>query len=506
MATTLEIETKINTTDAVTAIQKLEDRIKKLEKIQEDSVKQQKNMAKAVKATEKNTGALAKGFKGVGLAIKAAGIGLVIGVLNEIKNLFMQNQKVADLFSTAFNALSKVVNDFVDFISSGKALDSVVNFFKNFEFSAFYIAKTAAEIATYAELTLDAAAAQTELANSAILAEARLRKSIEEFDRQAEILRQRRDDDTLSIKDRIKANEDLIDLLAKQQEQELELAQMSIDAAAAASEANKDNVQLQADLITAESEYAAVKARVTGQVSEALINRNSLQREQNELLKENIRIQTEQLDKIGSRGATDIERDPEVVKARKAAKVKLGINADLNKNLARQTDTRTKFETELEEKKVAIARNAANALMGLMEEGSAEAKAIASAQVLFDTFRGIQAAFASNAANAGATVVTGGAWPFIQAASAAAFGFANLAAIHAAPIKGGSGGGGSAPSVSAPTAPSDDFQAPEFGFLNQGVGGTQGADFGASRSYVVLQDIRDKESLDERIRDSSRLG
>jgi len=81
----------------------------------------------AVKA-EKGVGSISKGFKGLGAAMKAAGIGLVIAALAKLSEIFMQNQKVADLFNTAFEAVSIAFNDFVGFIVDNSG--AVIDFFK----------------------------------------------------------------------------------------------------------------------------------------------------------------------------------------------------------------------------------------------------------------------------------------------------------------------------------------------------------------------------------------
>ena len=62
------------------------------------------------------------------------------------------------------------------------------------------------------------AAAQTELKNSAEVAAAQQQLLLEEYDRQAEKLRQVRDEERNSIDDRIKANNELGDVLDKQEE------------------------------------------------------------------------------------------------------------------------------------------------------------------------------------------------------------------------------------------------------------------------------------------------
>jgi hypothetical protein len=76
----------------------------------------------------KGIGGVSKAFKGLGVAIKAAGIGLVIAALSKLSEIFMQNQKVANLFNTAFEAVSIAFNDFVNFVVDNGG--QVVDFFK----------------------------------------------------------------------------------------------------------------------------------------------------------------------------------------------------------------------------------------------------------------------------------------------------------------------------------------------------------------------------------------
>ena len=47
----------------------------------------------------------------MGLAIKAAGIGLLLSAMGILKDLFDNNQKVVDAFSTSFNVLAGVFSE-----------------------------------------------------------------------------------------------------------------------------------------------------------------------------------------------------------------------------------------------------------------------------------------------------------------------------------------------------------------------------------------------------------
>ena len=57
-----------------------------------------KGVGTSGKIAEGGLNLVRKGFKGIGLAIKAAGIGLVIGLLSQLTGVFQSNQKVADTF------------------------------------------------------------------------------------------------------------------------------------------------------------------------------------------------------------------------------------------------------------------------------------------------------------------------------------------------------------------------------------------------------------------------
>jgi len=74
------------------------------------------------------TGGVAKGVKGIGNAFKAAGIGLAIAAFSKLAEVFNENQKVTDAFSTAFEALSLAFNDFFKFLDAN--VGTVMEYFK----------------------------------------------------------------------------------------------------------------------------------------------------------------------------------------------------------------------------------------------------------------------------------------------------------------------------------------------------------------------------------------
>ncbi len=133
MAEKVVVEVEAKTGKAETNIQDVVDAIKdlgnKISDTSEKSDKSFKSIEKSSKGAEKGISRLAKGFKGVGLALKAAGVGLAIDLFNTLKEVFQQNQKVADLFSTSFEFVSIAFNDFADFVINNTSV--ITNFFKS---------------------------------------------------------------------------------------------------------------------------------------------------------------------------------------------------------------------------------------------------------------------------------------------------------------------------------------------------------------------------------------
>jgi len=74
------------------------------------------------------TSGVSKGVKGIGNAFKAAGIGLAIAAFSKLAEVFNENQKVTDAFSTAFEALSLAFNDFFKFLN--RNVGTVIEYFK----------------------------------------------------------------------------------------------------------------------------------------------------------------------------------------------------------------------------------------------------------------------------------------------------------------------------------------------------------------------------------------
>jgi len=129
----------------------------------------------------------------------------------------------------------------------------------------------------------DQAKIAQQLANNAKLATAQQSLLVEKYDRQAEKLRQIRDNDLLSLSEREKANNDLLQVLDNQEKAMLKQADAVL--ASAQAELNKNNnIENQVALIDAQANRLGVLAQIEGFRSEQDVNKNALLKEQNELI------------------------------------------------------------------------------------------------------------------------------------------------------------------------------------------------------------------------------
>ena len=140
------------------------------------------------------------------------------------------------------------------------------------------LGEAADAIANYAVKTFKASEANVKLQNSAILAAEEQGRLVEQYDRQAERLRQIRDNDLLAIDDRIKANNELKDVLEQQQIAMIKKANLQVQAMQANYQMNK-TIENQAAVTRALADKEGVLAQIEGLRSEQIANSISLQKE-----------------------------------------------------------------------------------------------------------------------------------------------------------------------------------------------------------------------------------
>lgn len=128
----------------------------------------------------------------------------------------------------------------------------------------------------------DLADAEAELENN----QRRARLTQLQYQKEAEKFRQIRDDESLSIRERINANEELGRVLQKQLQDELAIAQQSLKVAEMRIRMEGETSTNLDARINALTEIADIEERITGQQSEQLTNINSLRREAEQRAKE----------------------------------------------------------------------------------------------------------------------------------------------------------------------------------------------------------------------------
>ena len=375
----------------------------------------------------------------------------------------------------------------------------------------------------------DTAKANVELQKSAELAAARQGLIFETFDRQAEKLRQIRDDETKSIAERKKANDELLVKIADAEKGMLAQAQMQLRVANADLKRDKNNVESQVAQIEAVKELAAVRAQIEGIRSEQMSNENALNKESLELTNarlesesnlsiEQKRFNAEQIEDELLRLAKlkeidELEKKEETLRlqaivdnanAGTQAKIDAQIALDEFTEQSRQTDlTRTKeiakakidlekVQEEATKKRVQGTIGALGSLSSMLGESTAAGKGMAIAAATMNTYQGVTDALAAKTFTPFDTALK-----FVNAAGILSTGLKTVKQITAVKIP-NSGGGGSAPSgggVSIPSAPPafNVVGASETSQLADSIG-SQSQE--PTRAYVVSADVTTSQEMD----------
>lgn len=249
-------------------------------------------------------GGMAKGFVGVtkaSLAFIATPVGAVITALvvvfGAIKNAMNRSEKATQSISKIFSVFSGVVNLLLDaivplgeyFINSyvetmekvGAATEKAMKMISDgLRFLGFD--KAAKSVDNFTESTkasIKEAQALADAERDLEIAQRQARITQLEYQKQAEKLRQIRDDESKSLGERVQANKDLAAVLDKQLNDELRIAKVALTVAELRikqSGRTKEALDEQANALT---QIADIEERITGQKSEQLANENSLRKE-----------------------------------------------------------------------------------------------------------------------------------------------------------------------------------------------------------------------------------
>ena len=245
------------------------------------------------KAVEPLGDVLMDAFENPQQALKDLWEAIKTNFLNRIKGIAVAAEGVGKVIKAAFELDWDGVKEGMQ--QYGQALIQVTSGLDIEQQNAFVdgIVKAGTE-------ALDTATKIETLRKEVKLAEAQQGLLMLEYQREAELQRQIRDDVSLTIAERQAANKALGDILEEQSEEELRLANKRLDLALMEQSVNKDSLDAEIEVINAQKEIADIRERITGQRSEQLTNENSLlqenidkQREKNEAEAEEARIAAE---------------------------------------------------------------------------------------------------------------------------------------------------------------------------------------------------------------------
>ena len=514
------LNVKTNIKDAAKDTENLGDNL-------ETAKKQADRLNDAGQKGKKSFGLLGKAVKGVGTALKAAGIGLVVALIAKLMEVFRSNQKVIDFFNVAMESLSIAFNDLFGFLSDsvgkiagffkdifdnpvqsikdfGKAIkENLIERFESLmetfghlgkalghlfkgEFAEAWgsvkdaatesidvltgvdnsvdkITKTvttaANAIVDYTKSTINSAKATVELRKAAEMALVVNEGILAQKNREAELQKQIRDNETKTFAERMAASEELKRIL--EEEEKLRLANVNAAVKLAQTEVEKNaNEANKIALQQALNEQAAVKADIAAKETEQLKSQIALEQE----LKE---VQNELL----SSGIEGIEK--ELAELEAAHKLKLDMARRAGMDTVALEKQFAKQKADIIRENVNTQLEAFSGLAGALSSLAGESKELAIAQAIIDTYVGANKAFAQ-----------GGTVGFITAAAVIASGLANVKNIMQQDVGGGSGGGGVAPTAAAPRT---EIQSGAF-TLEGGVAPEP------ARAYVVSDDITDSQN------------
>lgn len=359
--------------------------------------------------------------------------------------------------------------------------------------------------------------------------EVQQQKMMLQYQEEAEIQRQLRDDVTLSIDERIAANEKLGKILDEQAEEEKKNINARIAAVQAQQNALGVTEERTLELMRLETEMADLNERIRGQRSEQLTNENALLQEKKDNLEEIMLIGKEDDERAKAEALNELERQQELIErtieneelknerllaARQEYESKIKEIDDSAKAEKQKADEEAakkeeEIEKQKEDAKAALRQAGFDAARGLtdllVEQGAISAeqafnvnKALGIVEATINTAKAVTSALA--------TPIVGPA----LAAAAGAAGAVQIATIasqkfNAASAK--SGGGGS----SAASAPSVSYAAPQFNIAGDDGTNQLGQAINNQtqtpvKAYVTTKDFNSTQALERNINNSSRIG
>tara|TARA_R100001480_G_scaffold645_1_gene1794 strand:- start:928 stop:2709 length:1782 start_codon:yes stop_codon:yes gene_type:complete len=448
-------------------------------------------------------------------------------IKNVIDSMIIRVQSAIDMFGKLSSAVIKLFKgDFKGALEDSRAagdefIDVITGVDDSVQKTADAFNNGIKSIKEYTKGTIEQANSNVKLKKSAELAAIANQGLIEKFDRQAEQLRQQRDDERLSIEERKKANDELAKVLDEQEKIMLKNAQIALDSALIQLQKDKDNIESKKAVMEAENELAAIQAQIDGFRSEQKTNDLALDREtidlinskkeaENSLLIDKQRFNAEQIENefLRLQALRDVADEERKLEVNRLTEKRNSFNAGTQAFIDAQSELddfqqksgqeSVKLTADIEKAKQVEITNALGNIAGIVGANSKFGKGIAVVSAIRDTYAGATKALAQ-----------GGIFGFIQAAAIIASGLANVKTITstnepAAPSY--ATGGGSSGGVSVPTP-----QAPAFNIVGSDPQNQLAQTLAEQtkkpvKAFVVAGDVSTAQSLDRNIIQESSLG
>ena len=324
----------------------------------------------------------------------------------------------------------------------------------------------------------------TKLRNEVKLLEADQQALMLTYQTQAELQRQIRDDESLTIKERKEANDELGRILEEQLKVEQGLAQKKVDLAQVELDLNSTNIDLQVALKDAKTELIDINERIIGQESEQKTNAVALNKE---LL--------EGQNELSLVGLSNRELEIQELTQWYQEKLRLAKKSG--------QDT-TNIEKEFARKKGVIAQGerdakiaAAGAVVNALGQVAGDNKALAVAGATIDTY----AAIAGQLKAFSGVPVPG--FAIAQAVATGLVGLANVKKILDTDV-GGGGGGGSAPNIGS-VGGNIAASIPAATGLGDVVNSVNAQGQAPVEAFVISQDVTDSQEAQSYINNQRTL-
>ena len=441
------------------------------------------------------------------------------------ENLDATNEKLKQIAIEVNKAGSDIVNNFSEAISeAGNIGTQVVDGLKEISIEA----------------AIETAKTNQALEKSAQIAAAESRILLEQYDRQAEIQRQIRDDETKSIAERQAANDELNVILDNQEKAMVKNAEIVLAAAQAQFNLTGKTEDYVA-VLDAQAEKEGVLSQVTGFRSEQQTNKNALDKEAIEIT--NSKLESESLLSIEQKRFNAEQIEDELLRLERLAEIDLleaeqetirlqaivdnanaGTQAKIDAQIALDDFTEASRQTNLTrdkqitDAKIKISDSEAQAkkdnldatadvlknFSAIAGEETVAGKAFAVAAATINTYRGVSDALAAITVTPFETALK-----FANAAAIGVAGIANVKKIVSVKVPNTSGGGSSAnPSVSVPSAPP---LPPAFNIVGQSDTNQLADAIGGQtqqpvQAFVVSSEVTTAQELDRNIIDGASIG